>query len=120
MTLRSIDSPRRRPAPSSALLDNGAILELSPGTVVVAVKSHCDGCQAFLDDLELGQWNVLPLAVDDEIAAKDNVITSRALLDALDIQSAPFFVALDGMPLEVVSEGVPFDRAHLLEILPPR
>lgn len=102
------------------LLDNGATLELSPGTVVVAVKSHCDGCLSYLADLQLGPWSILPIAIDEEIATKDNVTTSRALLDALDIRSAPFFVALDGAPLEVVSEGVPFDRAHLLENLPSR
>ena len=120
MTLRSIDRPRRRPAPTSVLLDSGEVLHLTPGTVVVAVKSQCDGCRHFLDGPVVAGWRVLPVAVDAESGAHDHVVTSAALVAALDIRSAPFFVAVDGSPLEVVSEGVPFDLAHLAEVLPAR
>lgn len=102
------------------LLDSGDLLTLTAGTVIVAVKSHCDGCRSYLDRPTVAGWNVVPIALDAEIAEANDVVVSSALLAALDIRSAPFFVALDGAPLEVVNEGVPFDLAHLREILPPR
>lgn len=120
MTLRSFDAPRRRPAPTTVLLDNGETFYLEPGTVFVAVKSHCDGCRAFLDGPVVAGWQVVPIAVDAEIATHGHVVVSAGLVAALDIRSAPFFMAVDGSPLEVVSEGVPFDLAHLEEILPTR
>ena len=86
----------------------------------VAVKSHCDGCHAFLSAPEAAGWRIVPVATDVEIATHDLVVASSALLAALDIRSAPFFVAVDGSPLEVVGEGVPFDLAHLTEMLPVR
>ena len=88
--------------------------------VIVAVKSQCDGCRSYLHHPELDGWVVVPLALDDEIAVSTNAVASRDLVTALDIRSAPFFVAVDGSPLEVVSEGVPFDLAHLAELLPRR
>ena len=120
MTLRSFDAPRRRSVPTSVSLDNGATFSIEPGTVFVAVKSHCDGCHAFLSAPDVAGWRTVPVATDAEIAAHDHVVASAALLTALDIRSAPFFVAVDGSPLEVVSEGVPFDLAHLAELLPVR
>jgi hypothetical protein len=102
------------------MLDSGEQVALQPGTVVVAVKSRCDGCAAYLDGTTIDGWRVIPLAMDDEIAAHAGVWASRELVAALDIRSAPFFVALHHSPLEVVSEGVPFDVAHLATLLPPQ
>lgn len=88
--------------------------------VVVAVKSNCDGCRSYVDRPQFSGWSVVPLALDNEIAHAGNVLVSSALVAALEIRSAPFFVAVDGTPLEIVNEGVPFDLSHLKEILSSR
>lgn len=116
MGLRSIDSPRRRPAPATAHLTDSAgavhILTLKPRTLIVAVKSNCEGCKPFVEDLsiEFFDWRLIVVTRDSMLTAADQrpVWLAPELLDALEIASAPFFVALDGAPLNVVTEGVVF------------
>ena len=114
MNLRSIDSPRRRPAPTEARLErlNGECLTqtLSPRTLIVAVKDNCDGCRAFVEDplAGLDEWELLLVSRDRVAGALREVYLAPALLAELEISSAPFFVALDGAPLHVVHEGVVF------------
>ena len=116
MGLRSIDSPRRRPAPTTAQLANAAGVKhtvgLEPRTLIVAVKSNCDGCLPFVEDpsLDFSDWRLMVVTRDDipEAAGQRTVWFAPELLDALEIASAPFFVALDGSPLNVVTEGVVF------------
>ena len=116
MGLRSIDSPRRRPAPTTAHLTDSAgathVLTLEPRTLIVAVKSNCDGCRPFVEDLsiEFPGWRLIVVTRDSMPAEAGHrtVWLAPALMDVLEIASAPFFVALDGSPLNVVTEGVVF------------
>ena len=116
MGLRSIDSPRPRPAPATARLTDAAgaarVVTLEPRTLIVAVKSDCDGCRPFVEDLsmEFSDWQLIVVTRDSMPTAADRrpVWLAPELMDALEIASAPFFVALDGSPLTVVTEGVVF------------
>jgi len=114
--LRSIDSPRRRPAPTTAhLTDSVGVtheVALEPRTLIVAVKPNCDGCRPFVEELslEFDNWHLL-VVTRDSVATDGGhrqVWLAPELLEALEIGSAPFFVALDGSPLTVVTEGVVF------------
>ena len=125
MGLRSIDSPRRRPAPTTAHLTDSAgathLLTLEPRTLIVAVKSNCDGCRPFVEDLsiEFSDWRLIVVTRDSMPTAADQrpVWLAPELLDALEIASAPFFVALDGSPLNVVTEGVVFAPEQVVRVL---
>ncbi|CAB4868818.1 unannotated protein [freshwater metagenome] len=116
MGLRSIDSPRRRPAPTTAHLTDSAgvthVLTLEPRTLIVAVKSNCDGCRPFVEDLsiEFSDWRLIVVTRDPKPpeAGHRTVWFAPELMDDLEVVSAPFFVALDGSPLNVVTEGVVF------------
>ena len=125
MGLRSIDSPRRRPAPHSALLISGSGEShrhvFLPRTLIVAVKDNCDGCQAFLTHPEptFAGWQLLLISKDVFATPLERqaVWQSSELFDALEISAAPFYVALDGTPLEVVTEGVVFDPQQVVSEL---
>ncbi len=116
MGLRSIDSPRRRPAPTTAHLTDSTgathVRTLEPRTLIVAVKSNCDGCRPFVEDLsiEFPDWHLIVVTRDSMPAEAGHrtVWLAPELMDALEVISAPFFVALDGSPLNVVTEGVVF------------
>ena len=116
MGLRTIDSPRRRPAPTTARVRDSAgvehVLALDARTLIVAVKSNCDGCRPFVDDLtlEFPGWHLLVVTRDAAVTAGDHrtIWLAPEIMDALAISSAPFFVALDGSPLMIVTEGVVF------------
>ena len=114
MNLSSIDPPRRRPAPTQARLErlNGECLTqtLAPRTLIVAVKENCDGCRQFVQEPlnGLDEWELLLVSRDRVAGALREVYLAPELLAELEISSAPFFVALDGIPLHVVHEGVVF------------
>jgi hypothetical protein len=80
--------------------------------LIVAVKPNCDGCRPFVEELslEFADWHLLVVS-RDSLATEGGhrqVWLAPELLEALEIASAPFFVALDGSPLTVVTEGVVF------------
>lgn len=113
--LRSIDQPRRRPAPQTATLVSEAgethHVELAPRTLIVAVKPNCDGCQHFLNHPgdSFAGWHLLVITKDQFVSnAAQPLWRSDELFNALEISAAPFYVALDGHPLEIVGEGVVF------------
>jgi len=114
--LRSIDSPRRRPAPQSATLisNSGETLHhhFSSRSLIVAVKPNCDGCQTFLNhrDSTFEGWQLLVISREPIVTTpgQQRVFQSEELFNALEISAAPFYVALDGSPLEIVTEGVVF------------
>jgi hypothetical protein len=60
--------------------------------------------------LEFTDWHLMVVSRDSIATEGGNrqVWLAPELMDALEIGSAPFFVALDGSPLTVVTEGVVF------------
>lgn len=126
MNLRSIDTPRRRPVPSHARVErsNGDVVEvaLDSGTLVVAVKERCIGCQAFLGPELPGleEWAVVLVSRDRVTSPYRDVFYGPEILDALEISSAPFFVAIEGSPPEVVHEGVVFALEQVVTELSSR
>ncbi len=117
MNLRSFDAPRRRPVPERYRCDDGEERSIAPRTVFIFIKSHCDGCAAFHGGFQTPGWEAVVVATDDDVVASPTIVRASALVAALDVRSAPFFVAVDHQPLEVVSEGVPFDPEHLSTLL---
>jgi len=82
-------------------------------TLVIAVKSHCDGCRDFIyGSLDrFGSLRVLLACekFDDEwLDAPRPVYEAPALLAALDVRSPPFYVLLLAPPSRVVVEGIAF------------
>jgi hypothetical protein len=85
--------------------------------LIVAVKDNCLGCAEFMAEPSLDGWNLLLVARND-IPHAPQVLVSTEAFALFDIRSEPFFVALDGEPLMIVTEGVPFSLSHTLEQLP--
>ncbi|MBU6233541.1 MAG: hypothetical protein KJS64_04760 [Acidobacteria bacterium] len=117
MNLRSFDAPRRRPAPAQYRSDEGLNHPIAPRTVFIFIKSQCDGCAAFQAGFQAAGWDAKVVAMDTDVIESLSVIRARELVQALDVRHAPFFVAVDGDPLVVVTEGVPFDPEHLRSLL---
>jgi hypothetical protein len=124
----SFDDPRERAAPrelSGRTLDGKEWRRVLEGlTLVVAVKSRCDGCRDFVDsDLtELDDVDVVIVctARDDEWhGARQHVVISPETLSELDIRSAPFYVLIDATRQRVVSEGVVFGPAQVADEISP-
>jgi len=120
--LRSIDNPRRRPAPPAFELvdDTGTPTRVVPNgpTLIVAVKDNCVGCSNFYSSRHPGfaTYDVYVIATDDVPIANSAYPIYRApeLLAALEIRSAPFYVLVDGVPPFVEQEGLVFDVEQVL------
>jgi hypothetical protein len=126
---RSFDRPRERAAPSSLRGHwsggDEAVVELSEVTLVVAIKSRCDGCRDFIN-ADLDELNVPVLVIsakDDESAewrdARQPILVSPDAFALLDLRSAPFYVLVDPIGGRVVTEGVLFGASQVAEEIAP-
>jgi hypothetical protein len=126
---RSFDRPRERVAPSSLSghWSDGveASVPLNGITLVVAIKSDCDGCQSFinapLDELRVP---LLVISADDEkssewIDAVQPVLVSRDAFQQLDIRWPPFYVLIDPVAGRVLTEGVLFGPSQVIVEIEP-
>jgi hypothetical protein len=120
---RSFDRPRDRVAPDSLKghwCDGPEeTLALSELTLVVAIKSNCDGCRAFIDsDLDELGVPVLVISADEDGSsewrdARQPVFVSSDAFGLLDVKWPPFYVLVDPINHRVVSEGVLFGPAQV-------
>lgn len=124
----SFDAPRLRPAPTAYL---GVTIDgrdcagiFSRRHLVIAVKSHCDGCRELLscDPDSFGIPDVL--FVYDEAPTESwianvhhEVVVSPALLTALEVRSPPLWILVDGEAGRVIAEGVPFGVTDIRDAL---
>lgn len=124
LRVHSFDEPRPRRAPTSfrAYDAEGHALtrRLERMTLVVALKSSCDGCREFVaSDLEgLEELDLVFIVATIEESrewrgARRPVVTSSELWDALEVRSAPFYVLVDPARERVVSEGVVFASSQV-------
>ena len=116
---RSFDRPRERAAPHALnghWLSDGAetTVTLTELTLLVAIKSHCDGCQEFInaDVSDLGV-PVLVVSADDGISSEwhetpQPVFVSPEAFRLLDVRWPPVYVLIDPVARRVRSEGVLF------------
>lgn len=116
---RSFDGPREREAPDVLegrwLSGEEAIVHLSEPTLIVAIKTSCDGCRLFvesdLSELAATAVVVVSATADDTSEwanARQRVLVAPAVLDALEIRWPPFYVLVDPRNRRVLSEGVVF------------
>ncbi len=128
--VRSFDAPRARRAPTSVsgrtLGGESVTHELHGPTLVVAVKSSCDGCRDFVhSDLEeLGDVTVLIVSPTDDLlgeweGAAQPVTVAPDALDALGVRWPPFYVLIDPEEQRVVVEGVVFGPAQVAAEIAP-
>jgi len=127
---RSFDRPRERAAPTALhghWLSSGAeiTVDLTELTLVVAIKSHCDGCQEFInaDVSDLGV-SVLVVSADDGISsewqeARQPVFVSPEAFRLLDVRWPPFYVLIDPAARRVRSEGVLFGVQQVAKEIGP-
>jgi hypothetical protein len=126
---RSFDRPRDRVAPSSlnGHWSDGAevALDLSEVTLVVAIKSDCDGCLEFINaDLhELRLPVVVISASDDESSewegARQPVFVTPEAFRLLDVRWPPFYVLIDPLARRVLTEGVVFGPEQVAAEIAP-
>jgi hypothetical protein len=126
---RSFDRPRERFAPGQLVghwSDGGEVtVTLSDVTLVVAIKSHCDGCRAFINaDLSGLRVPVLVISADEDESSEWGdapvpVFISTEAFRTLDVRSAPFYVLVDPIAHRVVSEGVLFGPAQVAAEIAP-
>lgn len=122
---RSFDRPRERVVPTSYRghwPDGPAVtVDLRGITLVVAIKSNCDGCREFIrSNLDTLRVPVLVIsATDDEssewIDALARVFVSPEALAVLDIRWPPFYVLIDPATGRVLTEGVLFGSSQVAE-----
>jgi hypothetical protein len=127
---QSFETFLRRPAPSHLIgrTLGGESVAIAPHrlTLVVAVKEHCDGCRAFIEE-DLVELNVVDVVVvaasvtnDAEwINATSRVIIGPEILDALDMHAPPTYVLIDPEQHLVVCEGVLFSPAQVAREIEP-
>jgi hypothetical protein len=122
--MRSFDAPRERTAPKSftgvTLLGEPVTHNFDSLTLLVAVKTMCDGCRDFVQsDLhELRDVSVVIVsATGDEGGEWDNaphqVIIAPEVLTELDVRWPPFYVLIDPVRSAVVTEGVVFGPSQV-------
>ena len=127
---RSFDRPRERAAPNALhghWLSGGAdvTVKLTELTLVVAVKSHCDGCQEFINaDVSDVRVPVLVISADDGISsewreARQPVFVSPEAFRLLDIRWPPIYVLIDPGARRVLSEGVLFGVQQVAKEIGP-
>ena len=126
---RSFDRTRERAAPAALKghWSDGVdvAVALSEVTLVVAIKSHCDGCREFIDadpvDLRVP---VLVVSADEEESsewreARQPVFVSPEAFELLDVRSPPFYVLVDPNARRVLCEGVLFGPAQVAAEIAP-
>jgi len=120
----SFDGPRERTAPTTVrghwTDGDETTIELHGLTLIVAIKSHCDGCSDFVHSPleELRGVKVLVLsASDDEDGEWSNaarrVLVAPDTLRELEVKWPPFYVLIDPSSSRVVTEGVVFGPAQV-------
>jgi hypothetical protein len=126
---RSFDRPRERFAPDSLsghwTGGDEVTIDLTEVTLVVAVKSHCDGCREFINaDVDQLHVPVLVVSAEDDESlewrdARQRVFVSTDAFRLLDVRSAPFYVLVDPVARRVVTEGVLFGPAQVAAEIAP-
>jgi hypothetical protein len=122
--VRSIDAPRQRPAPqhfSGVTLDGAHVSQEFEGlTLLIAIKSRCDGCRDIINSSleEFADLRVIFVSAtnDDDDEWSDSahaIIVAPALLAELDIAWPPFYVLIDALTQRVVCEGVVFGPSQI-------
>jgi len=122
---RSFDRPRERVAPTSyrGHWSDGpeVTVALSGVTLVVAIKSNCDGCREFINsNLDNLHVPVLVISANDDVSSEwvgalAPVLVSPEALAVLDIRWPPFYVLLDPASGRVLTEGVLFGSAQVAD-----
>jgi hypothetical protein len=121
---RSFDRPRERPAPSrlTGHWSNGgdAKVLLTTLTLLVVIKSNCDGCHDFLysDLAEFVDIDVLFLSATDDAAiewtdAPRPVLIAPEAILALNVKWPPFYLLVDPSTGLVRTEGVLFGPSQV-------
>ena len=128
--MRSFDAPQRRRAPTSfsaLTLRGGAVSHTFVGkTLIVAIKTMCDGCRDFvnapLDELE-GVSVLIVSATNDEsgewTTARHEILVAPELLVELGVRWPPFYVVIDATAGEVITEGVVFGPSQVAQEIAP-
>ena len=126
---RSFDRPRSRVAPDSLSghWSNGddVTIDLAEVTLVVAIKSNCDGCREFLHaDLEEFSVPVLVVSAEEDPSsewrgARRPVLVSPEAIRLLDVKWPPFYVLVDPVARRVLTEGVLFGAAQVAAEIAP-
>lgn len=122
----SFDRPRERSAPDVLRgrwsRGDEATIPLTRPTLVVAIKSNCDGCRDFINaDLEeLDDVDVVVVSASDDVEgewsdAPRKVLVAPEVLASLDIRWPPFYVLIDPTRHLVVCEGVLFGPSQVAE-----
>lgn len=123
---RSFGPTRPRPAPPRwTVRSRDGVAhqhELTTLTLVVAIKTNCDGCRAFYEEVPstpdgLEVVVVVRENVGDEQFARATrpIYEARELLDELDVRWPPFYVLLAPEPARVVTEGVAFSPEQIFD-----
>jgi hypothetical protein len=120
---RSFDAFRVRPAPTvlrgRSLQGEERIRALRRLTLVVAVKSDCEGCHDFvhgdLRGLEGVEVVVVSATSGDEtwLDAVQPILVAPELMKELGIRTAPFYVLIDAARSLIVAEGTLFSPAQV-------
>ncbi len=100
------------------------VVSLSGPTLLIFVKTNCDGCRAFLvaslDDFVRVDVVIVANIDDDEWADSPRpVFVSPGTFAHLDVRSPPFYVLIDPERRTVLSEGVVFGRAQVAAEIAP-
>ena len=117
---RSFDDARPRPAPRSLTghwLGGAPVsIELTSLTIVIAIKTDCDGCRDIVNarrDRVAGLETIVVSASDelDEqwARSRSSILVAPQLLEQLDVRWPPFYVVVDPASSSVVTEGVVLD-----------
>ena len=130
LNVHSFDRPRDRAAPTSLRghWSNGesVTIELSGLTLVVAIKTRCDGCRDFVRD-PLHEFDALAVVVvsstDDDEGEWDGalrpVLVAPGALEELDVRWPPFYVLVDPSTRRVITEGVVFGPSQVAREIAP-
>jgi len=120
---RSFDRTRERAAPDSLTghWSKGAeeTIALPKVTLVVAIKSNCDGCRAFLDaDLDELRVPVIIVSAEEDDTGEWNDFRHRVFISPdtfrlLEVRWPPLYVLVDPVARRVLTEGVLFGPAQV-------
>lgn len=124
--MRSFDAPRRRSAPSSftgVTLKGETLTHSFRGlTLVVAIKTMCDGCRDFVNASleELDAIDVVIVSATSDQGgewshARHPILVAPELMKELDVRWPPFYVVIDATTSEVVTEGVVFGPSQVAQ-----
>lgn len=128
--MRSFTPPRRRGTPLSftgVTLEGKTLTHTFSGmTLVVAVKTMCDGCRDFVN-AALDEFDAIEVVIvsatndhDAEWAhARHQIIVAPEFMKQLDVRWPPFYVVIDAATSEVVTEGVVFGPSQVAQEIAP-